>query len=202
MFKVTLDIGIMVRVFSNGPGDLGSISGRVIPKTQKIVLDTSLLNTQHYKVRIKGKVEQSRERSSTLPLHLSVVAIKNGAFESPSTMVTNFTYLLSNSQPFPDKILLHPSLTCYCLESSTGKHSNHILIFFYIRFYYVPFCFLSLFLTDPCLFFLERGNFRSVALKIESWVLCLGLSHLFCLLWIVQRTLQAFSSESIFVSEI
>ena len=43
---------IMVRVFANGPGDWGSIPGRVIPKTQKIVLDTSLLNTQHYKVYI------------------------------------------------------------------------------------------------------------------------------------------------------
>ena len=50
-----------------GPGDLGSIPGRVIPKTQKMVLDTALLNTQQYKVRIKGKVEQSRERSSDLP---------------------------------------------------------------------------------------------------------------------------------------
>ena len=60
-------IGIMVRVFANGPGELGSILGRVIPKTQKMVLDTSLLNTQHYKVRIKGKVDQSWERSSTLP---------------------------------------------------------------------------------------------------------------------------------------
>ena len=29
------DIGIMVRVFANGPGDLGSIPGWVIPKTQK-----------------------------------------------------------------------------------------------------------------------------------------------------------------------
>ena len=27
-------IGMMVRVFTNGPGDLGSIPGRVIPKTQ------------------------------------------------------------------------------------------------------------------------------------------------------------------------
>ena len=61
------DIGILVRVFANGPGDLGSISGRVIPKTLKMVLDASLLNTQYYKVRIKGKVEKSRERSSTLP---------------------------------------------------------------------------------------------------------------------------------------
>ena len=46
----------MVRVFVNGQGDLGSIPGQVKPKTQKIVLDTSLLNTQHYKVRTKGKV--------------------------------------------------------------------------------------------------------------------------------------------------
>ena len=63
----TKPIGIMVRVFANGPGDLGSISGRVITKTLKMVLNTSLLNTQQYKVRIKGKVEQSRERGSALP---------------------------------------------------------------------------------------------------------------------------------------
>ena len=61
-----LDIGIMGRVFTNGPGDLGSISGLVIPKTQKLVLDASLLNTQHCKVRINDKVEQSRGRSSVL----------------------------------------------------------------------------------------------------------------------------------------
>ena len=46
---------------------MGSIPGRVISKTLKTVLDTSLLNTQQYKVRIKGKTEQSRERSSALP---------------------------------------------------------------------------------------------------------------------------------------
>ena len=86
--------GPAVRVFANGPGDLGSIPGRVIPKTLKMELDTTLLNTQHYKVRFKGKVEQSREWSSAPPLHLSVVAIEKGAFGSPSTMVANFTYLL------------------------------------------------------------------------------------------------------------
>ena len=64
------DIGMMVRVFAYGPGDLGSIPGRVIPKTQKMVLDASLLNTQHYKVGIKGKVEKSRERSCALPYTL------------------------------------------------------------------------------------------------------------------------------------
>ena len=55
------------RVFANGPGGLGSIPGRVIPKTLKMVLDTTLLNTQHYKVQFKGKVEQSWEWSSALP---------------------------------------------------------------------------------------------------------------------------------------
>ena len=54
------------RVFTYGPGDLGSIPCRVIPKTLKIVHDTSLFNTQQYKVRIKGREEQSRERSSAL----------------------------------------------------------------------------------------------------------------------------------------
>ena len=63
------DIGLGVRVFANGPGDLGSIPGRVIPKTQKMVLDASLLSTQHYKVRIKGKVEQSRKGVAPSPTH-------------------------------------------------------------------------------------------------------------------------------------
>ena len=61
------DIGLAVRVFANGPGDLGSIPGRVIPKTQKMVLDASLFNTQHYKVRIKGKVEPPREGVAPSP---------------------------------------------------------------------------------------------------------------------------------------
>ena len=59
-------IGRVGRVFANDPGDLGSIPGRIIPKTLKMVLHT-LLNTQQYKVRIKGKVEQFRERSCALP---------------------------------------------------------------------------------------------------------------------------------------
>ena len=57
----------MSRVFANGPEDWDSIPGQVIPKTQKMVIDAALLNTHHYKVRIKGKVKQPREWSSTLP---------------------------------------------------------------------------------------------------------------------------------------
>ena len=69
-FYLNLD-PVMSRTFGNGPGDQGSIPGRVIPKTQKMVPDAPLLNTQHYKVKIKGKVEQSRERISVL-LYTSV----------------------------------------------------------------------------------------------------------------------------------
>ena len=66
-FIINRLIGLVGRVFVNGPGDLGSIPGCIIPKTLKMVLDTSLLNTQQYKVCIMGKMEQSWERSSALP---------------------------------------------------------------------------------------------------------------------------------------
>ena len=79
----------MSRVFVNGLEDRVSIPGRVIAKTQKMVLDTTLLKTKRYKVMIKGKVELSKE-SSSAPLHLGLVAIETGAFGSPST---NFTYI-------------------------------------------------------------------------------------------------------------
>ena len=79
-------------------GLLISIPGRLIPKTQKIVLDASLLNTQHYKIHINGKVEQSREKSSAAPppppVHLGVVAIEKKAFRSPSSIIANFYFLL------------------------------------------------------------------------------------------------------------
>ena len=73
----------MRRVLANCPGDRGSIPGRVIPETQKIVLDANFLNTQHYKVKVKGKVDQSRERSKRPSLNLGEVA-----FEKESLRVT------------------------------------------------------------------------------------------------------------------
>ena len=46
-FEEKRKLGQIGRVFTNGPGDRGSIPGRVIPKTQKIVLDAVLFNTHH-----------------------------------------------------------------------------------------------------------------------------------------------------------
>ena len=80
-------------MFTNGR-EIWVQSQVVIPKTLKMVLDTSLLSTQQYKVCIEGKVEQSKERSSIFPRHLGVVAIEKGAFRSPSTTVANL--LLTN----------------------------------------------------------------------------------------------------------
>ena len=54
-------IGIMATVFTNGQGDKGSIPGWVIPKIQKVVLDASVLNIQHYKVWTKSKWRNPRK---------------------------------------------------------------------------------------------------------------------------------------------
>ena len=46
-------------MFTYGPGDLCSIPGHVLPKTLEMVLDTSLLNTQQYKVVSRVKWSNS-----------------------------------------------------------------------------------------------------------------------------------------------
>ena len=65
--KIYRLIGLVGRVLVNGPGDPGFDPRSSHTEDLKMVLDTSLLNTHHYKVRIKGKVEQYRERSCALP---------------------------------------------------------------------------------------------------------------------------------------
>ena len=55
-----------------------------------MVLDSSLVNSQDYKVLIKGIVEQSTDRCSVFPVHLGVVAIEKGHLVSPSTTVAKY----------------------------------------------------------------------------------------------------------------
>ena len=53
-----------------------------------MVLDSALLNTQPYKVRIKGKMEQSKGFSSSLPyIVVCIVVIEKGTFGSPLTLL-------------------------------------------------------------------------------------------------------------------
>ena len=61
-------IGLVGRVFTNGPGYQGSIPGRVIQKTfKKLVLDTSLLKSQHYISRVKWSNSGKRVALSPTP---------------------------------------------------------------------------------------------------------------------------------------
>ena len=57
----------MVRVFANSPGDQGSIPSQVLQKTQKMVLDVSLFNTQYYKVQVKGKWSNPEKKNIVFP---------------------------------------------------------------------------------------------------------------------------------------
>ena len=63
-------IGIIIRMFANRPGDWGSILGRVIPKTQKMVLDAFLLDIQPYKIWLKGKWSNPEKEVAPSPTPL------------------------------------------------------------------------------------------------------------------------------------
>ena len=91
-------MGVMIRVFANRSGDRDSMPGRVIPNTQNIILDASLLNTQHYKVRIK--CNQGKEKR--FPVHLDVVPIEKKAFWSPSTTVDQLIYRYIHTYTYAD----------------------------------------------------------------------------------------------------
>ena len=94
---IYITIGPVGSEFTNDPGDLGSIPGHIIQKTFKMVLDTSLLNTQQYKVRIKGKVEQSRKGVAPSP-YTSVLSLlkrepSGRSRLRSSTLVTIYIYI-------------------------------------------------------------------------------------------------------------
>ena len=84
------------RVFTNGGEDSGSILGQVIPKTQKMEVDASLLNTQHYKVLIKDKWSSPGKGVAPSTV-FQWSSFWKGAFRLPSTMVSQFIYLCYNS---------------------------------------------------------------------------------------------------------
>ena len=62
-FETKRYFGLEGRVIANGPRDLSRTQKMLL---KKMVFDATLLNTRPYKVRIKGEVEQSWERSSNL----------------------------------------------------------------------------------------------------------------------------------------
>ena len=67
-----------------------------------MLLDAALLYTQHYMVTIKGKVEQSRQKSSAHFYSLGVVANKKGALGVPIDYGPRVFYIRDSYDNFPD----------------------------------------------------------------------------------------------------
>ena len=109
----------MSKVFANGPIDLGSIPGCVIPVTFKMVLDTFLFNTQQYKVGIKGKVEQSGKGVAPFPIPVCSSYRKGGL------LVANLLLWVKSMANMLDSDILVCEIelqTCYHIYSWTqGK---------------------------------------------------------------------------------
>ena len=134
-------IGLMSIVFANSPGDWEFNPRSSHTKDSKMALDAALLNTQHYKVRINGKVEQSREWSSAPPLYHGVVAIEKGASESPSMKVVNFiapSYGLNSTTvvdvfgikyPMNFDMLLNKETKIYNCHKSSRRTTNFSTFF-------------------------------------------------------------------------
>ena len=111
---------------------LGSISGRVIPKTLKMVLDSSLLNNQQYKVRIKGKVEKSRERRSDLTNTSAYKLLKREPSDHPRLhspiylllyiYIYIYIYHVASSAQISLTLSRHPSLSFIASGWSSGLH--------------------------------------------------------------------------------
>ena len=87
----------MSRLITGDLGDRGSIPSRVKPKTQKIALDAALLNTHHNKVKIKGKVEQSREWSSALSYLTVLKLLKRVPSGAPRLRSSTTIYMYINT---------------------------------------------------------------------------------------------------------
>ena len=115
----------MVRVFANGPRDRISIPGRVMLKTSKMALDASLLNTQHYEVRIKGKWSNPGgrgEMSSSLPWewydtpNASQQRAKIPQMSVQVVILKNLMMMLQPRRFGEFGVLLH----CHCSKIHTG----------------------------------------------------------------------------------
>ena len=101
-----------------------------------MVLDAALLNTYHYKVRIKGKVEQPREWSSALPQHPGVVAIEKESlwvtldqlrFTSQRGMLR--TVLNKSGKQVPTKrhrLCCHLPLISDDIQMRRTRHARHL----------------------------------------------------------------------------
>ena len=93
-----------------------------------LILDTSLLNTQQYKVRIKGKVEQSRENSFALPYASVKVRAKQVALDNGRQLY--FTYWKNDRKQqykvIPEKLTMKSTKFCQPCNINNSLFCKHL----------------------------------------------------------------------------
>ena len=109
-------------MFANGPGNWGSIPGRIIPKTLKMVLDTSLLNTQQYKVRIQGKMEPSRKGVAPFPTP-QCSSYRKGSLLVALDYGRQLYVLFYNAKYRIEYWILHRVMTAYSILNRTQYYT-------------------------------------------------------------------------------
>ena len=126
-------VGIIVRVFANGLGDLGSIPGRVIPKTQKWYLMAPCLTLSN--IRYGSRVKWSNSGKGVAPSRTSwCSSYRKEDFVSPSTTVANFkcshnsSISTSKHQPFIIIILALASCIKYCWLCQNFHQKKHSFV--------------------------------------------------------------------------
>ena len=85
-----------------------------MPKIQKMVIDASLLNTQHYTIWIKGKWIKPRKGVVASPTPQSVVAIEKRTFGLLLTKISQLSiYIYVYIYVYIFTNLLSTSIHCY-----------------------------------------------------------------------------------------
>ena len=152
-------------VFTNGPGDLGSDS--------KIVLDASLFNTQHYKVRNKGKENNPGKGVAPSPTPLCSSFWKV-TFGSPLTTINLldiyiyiYIYIYMSSWSIVAclnlKMHIHPHPY---MHTYLQPHTNEILMAFCL--YFVEFSIFVCIFVEFSIFVCILLNFQF--LSVFCWI--------------------------------
>ena len=150
MNTLNRSIGLVGREFDNSPDDWGSIPGRVIPKTQNMVLDAALFNTQYYKVRNKGKLKQSWEIPQQF---FSVVAFEKGDFRSPSNTVANNT------------LYIYIYIYIYIIHIYIYILYHHVYIYIYIWLKFIYYIYVYIYIYKYIFIYIYIYTYISVNLN-------------------------------------
>ena len=117
----------MCRLFVNTSADRDSTPSRVIPKTPKMVLDISLLNTQHYISLTKGRVKWGNSGKVVALSPKPVVAIEKEAFVPPLATVANII-IIEALCPVQDVTYAHCFSFYYWFEWSVFILRKHFFV--------------------------------------------------------------------------